>query len=78
MVWDGEDRRRASDWIERDRMLTETHQDVRYITKWIASHEEKCEKKFLKIESDNAVRDKVIYGGLGAVWLLIVIINFIK
>lgn len=67
--WDGQERRDVDkDWLERDRMLSEIHSDMKYLLKWSDDHDRSDDKRFKE------VNDKVVLGMWGVVVCVIIVV----
>lgn len=55
----------SQDSIERDRILSEVHADVKHIMKWTQDHEERDNVRFEKIEKGMVWQNKILYGLVG-------------
>lgn len=71
MSWDGNERRKMSEFdLQRDRLITEMHSDIKHLVKKFDDHAESDEKQFKK-QGDNILwLQRVIYMGLGIVAFL--------
>lgn len=85
MAWDGKDRREGQDWIERDRLLSEVHSDIKHVIEWTKTHTKMDDdrhgdnlNKFDKINASVAFHSKIIYGALGIVGFIEVVSKFLK
>lgn len=76
--WDGTERRKMDrDWIERDRLLSETHSDVRHLVMWSKEHTDDDNKRF-KLMADRILWiEKTVYTAVGAVSLLMIVLKLI-
>jgi len=80
MTWDGKERRKkmTNDWIERDRLLSEVHSDMKHMLAWAKEHNEDDDKRF-KIVGDRVTWiEKMVYTGMGGISLLIIVLRIIK
>ena len=55
------------DDINRDRLLTEVHSDVRHMVEWAEKHDKLDDIRFTRIEKDQAWQNKILYGCVGVV-----------
>ena len=79
MAWDGKDRRHMNqDQIDRDRMLTEVHTDVRHIVLWSKAHDEKDDDRFDSIQKKVDWTMKICYMGIGALAVINTLLKFIN
>jgi hypothetical protein len=80
MTWDGEERRRgvSNDWIERDRLLSEVHSDMKHMLAWAKEHNDDDNTRF-KIVGDRVTGiEKMVWGAVGGLGLLTIILKFIN
>lgn len=74
-MYEGVERRN----VNRDHdILIEIKTDVKHIVEWSKTHDKNDNDRFLKLDKDNAWRDKIIYGGLGIVGFITLVSHFIK
>lgn len=66
------------DWLERDRMLSEIHSDVKHITEWARKHDQSDNDKFKSIGDRVSWIEKMAYGGIGGLALLNIILKVIN
>ena len=80
MTWDGKERREgmSNDWIERDRLLSEVHSDVKHIVQWAKEHHEDDDRRFKIVGDRVSWIEKIAYTGLGGISLLIIILKMVK
>lgn len=79
MSWDGIERRKVSRMEDaiRDKII-ETHTDVKHITEWAKNHTIDDDKKFATITSDINNGKRIIWGGVGIISAVELIMKFIK
>ena len=78
-MWDGKERRGVDqDWVERDRMLTEVHNDVRHIADWAKKHDIDDVNRFAKVTSEIDNGKKVLWGGVGMIAFIEFFAKFLK
>jgi len=79
MDYEGQERRKVDrDWLERDRMLSEIHTDVKYVMKWIDEHDRADDKRFDKISGRISIIEKVCYCGIGGFAIIELFFKFLK
>lgn len=77
--WDGVERRHVDkDWIERDRLLTETHTNVCHIVSWAKDHDKSDNERFQLANKRISWVEKVAYLGIGGLAVLNGLLHFIK
>jgi hypothetical protein len=74
--WKGKERRKQmnQDQIERDRLLTEVHSDVRHIVDWSKKHDDQDTIRFDSMDKRLKWAEKIGYGFIG----VIVFIEFLS
>lgn len=78
MTWDGKERRGMDkDWLERDRILSEVHSDVKHLVDWCKSHEYSDNERFKLANIRIGWIEKVAYVGIGGLGVLSVILKLI-
>lgn len=78
-MWDGIERRAVDrDWVERDRLLSEVHSDVKHIAEWAKKHDEDDTKRFALINKEIESGKKVLWGGVGIIAFLELFSKFFK
>jgi len=76
--WSGKERRKLSnDWIERDRLLSEVHTDMKHLVEWAKSHDKSDNEKFKVIGDRVSWIEKVAYTGIGGIVVLNVVLKLI-
>ena len=79
MQWDGKERRDMnSDWVERDRLLTEVHSDVKHIAEWAKKHDVEDIARFSLVTKEIEVGKKVLWGGVGILAFIEIVTKFFK
>lgn len=79
MTWDGVERRKMTeDWIERDRLLTEVHSDMKHLVKWSKDHNDDDNRRFALVTKEIEVGKKVLWGGVGVLAAVEFIMKLIK
>ena len=79
MTWDGKERRGMNqDQIDRDRMLTEVHTNVKHIVDWSKAHDEKDDTRFASIQSKVDWTTKICYIGIGGAIVINALLKFIN
>jgi hypothetical protein len=77
--WDGKERRLMNqDQINRDRLLSEVHSDIKHLLKWADEHTKDDEKRFKEVDTRMKMAEKVIYGALGIFLFVQFVVNFVK
>ena len=70
-TWDGRERRKMDrDWVERDRLLSEVHSDVKHMVEWAKTHDSSDNNRFKTINDRVSVIEKVAYAGIGGLAML--------
>jgi len=71
-TWSGEERRKGmdKDWLERDRLLSETHAGVQSIKEWAEKHDKEDNARFKEVNDKFKLALKV-----GAVCAIIIVAN---
>jgi hypothetical protein len=60
--WDGSERRKMSQQeIQRDRLLTEVHNDMKHVVKWTEEHDRDDKQRFAD------VNNKLLYGAIALI-----------
>lgn len=78
MTWDRVERRKMEkDWIERDRLLSEVHSDVRHMVAWSKEHDEDDDKRFKIVGDRVSWIEKTVYIGIGGLSLLMVVLKLV-
>ena len=76
MSYDGPERRGMNqDQINRDRLLTEVHQDVKHIVAWAKQHDEDDDTRFATVSTDISWGKKIIFMGIGALAIIELIVR---
>lgn len=76
--WDGVERRKVDkDWIERDRLLSEVHSDIKHMVVWAKEHTEEDNKRFGMVDKRVNWLEKTMWLGIGGLSLLIIIVKLI-
>lgn len=66
--WNGKDRRLMNqDQIERDRLLTEVHSDMKHLVSWSQKHDKNDDDRFEAISHDIEWGKKIIWMAVGIV-----------
>jgi len=77
--WDGKERRNMeSDWLSRDRMLSEIHSDVKHLSNWAREHDQSDNNRFEMVNKRVSWIEKVAYMGIGGLAILNILIKLIK
>ena len=77
--WDGKERRNLDrDWVERDRLLTEVHSDMKHLVDWAKSHDKSDNDRFKVANTRISWIEKVAYLGIGGLGVLSVILKLIN
>ena len=77
--WSGKERRQLNnDWIERDRLLSEVHTDMKHLVEWAKTHDRSDNEKFKVIGDRVSWIEKVAYTGIGGLAVLHVLFRLIK
>ena len=66
------------DQINRDRLLTEVHSDMKHIVTWAKKHDVDDDSRFANIRKDIEVGKRVVYGAIGALVVIEFIIKIVK
>ena len=66
------------DQINRDRLLTEVHSDMKHIVSWAKKHDVDDNDRFASIHKDIDNGKKVIYGAAGVIVFIEFITKVIK
>ena len=78
-MYEGDDRRKMnSDWIERDRLLSEVHSDVKHIAEWAKKHDGEDIFRFAIVTKEIEVGKKVLWGGIGIMAFIEIVTKFFK
>lgn len=77
--WDGKERRQrmSQDQIERDRLLTEVHSDIKHIVTWSKKHDVDDDTRFEKLDGRLKWAERMCYGAIG-VYIFIQVFHLIK
>ena len=67
-----------NDWIERDRLLSEVHADMKHLVEWAKSHDKSDNEKFKLIGDRVTWIEKVAYTGIGGLVVLNVFLKLIN
>lgn len=79
MTWDGTERRNMDrDAVERDRLLTELHADMKYLVKTMDAHVLLDEKRFEEVRDKIEFHQKMVYGFIGIIGFVEVLLRFTK
>ena len=77
--WDGKERRGVErDWIERDRLLTEVHQDMKHLLSWTETHEQSDNSRFELANKRITWVEKVAYLGIGGLATLNIFLKLLN
>lgn len=75
----GEERRTMNqDQINRDRLLSEVHSDVKHILKWSEDHTKEDAERFDSIDKRIKWAEKILYGALGVFLFVEFLVKFSK
>jgi len=78
-MWDGNERRAMDkDWLERDRMLSEIHTNMKHMTEWAKSHDQSDNDRFKIANSRVAWIEKIAYMGIGGLAVLQIILKVVN
>lgn len=66
------------DQIDRDRLLTETHSNVKHIAEWCEGHDDKDDKRFEKVNHEIESGKKLVWGGVGVIAAFEFLARFLK
>ena len=78
-MYEGQERRKMErDWLERDRLLTEVHADMKYFLKWADEHDRSDNHRFEKANSRIGFVEKIAYCGIGGLATLEIVLKIIK
>ena len=78
-MYEGPERRHMDkDWVERDRLLTEVHSDVKHIVKWSIDHNKEDNDRFAVVTKEIESGKKILWGGVGIIGFLQLVSRFIK
>ena len=75
---DKERRKMNEDWIERDRLLSEVHSDMKHLVTWAKEHDTSDNNRFKTIGDRVSWVEKVAYLGIGGLAVLNVFLKFIN
>ena len=64
--------------VERDRLLTEVHSDIKHLVKWTEAHAMDDKENFRELRKSQEFIKKVVYGGIGVIAFIEFISRFIK
>ena len=78
MPWDGKENRKLmnQDQIDRDRLLTEVHANVKQIVVWAEKHDKLDTERFSEVKKQIGWMQKVLFMGLGAWTFFITLLKF--
>ena len=77
--WNGIERRKLDrDWVERDRLLTEVHSDVKHMVEWSKSHDQSDNDRFKIANARISWVEKIAYLGIGGLAMLQILIRIFK
>jgi hypothetical protein len=65
------------DWVERDRLLSEVHSDVKHMVEWAKSHDQSDNNRFKAIGERVSWVEKVAYLGIGGLAVLNIVLKVI-
>ena len=68
----------SQDWIERDRLLSETHSDVKHLVEWSKAHTADDDKRFKEVKADIETGKKLVWGGAGIIVALEFVMKLFK
>ena len=66
------------DQIERDRLLTEVHTNVKNMVEWSKKHDIHDDQRFVKVDSDIEWLKRLAGIGIGAILTINIILKLIK
>lgn len=66
------------DQVNRDRLLSEVHADIKHLLKWADEHTKDDENRFKEVDGRMKVAEKIIYGSLGIFLFIEFVVNFVK
>ena len=76
--WDGVERRNMSqDQVNRDRLLTEVHSDMKHLLDWARTHDTSDNDRFDAINKRTAWVEKIAYCGIGGLAVLNIVLKAI-
>jgi len=77
--WDGSERRKNvdKDWLERDRMLSEIHTDMKHLTDWAKSHDQSDNNRFQIVEKRITWIEKTVWVGIGGLSLIMIVLKLV-
>lgn len=79
MSYNGPERRKMNqDQIDRDRLLSEVHADMKHLIAWSKEHDDSDTTRFEKADKRIAWVEKVAYVGMGGLAVLNIILKAIK
>ena len=67
----------GQDWIDRDRLLTEVHRDIKHIVEWAKSHDNFDNERFKNANTRISWIEKVAYIGIGGLAVLNILVRII-
>lgn len=78
--WDGRERRKRmnQDQVDRDRLLTEVHSDVKHIVLWSKKHDEDDTERFEELNKRVRWAEKMLYGAIGVFVMIEFLFKAIK
>jgi len=77
--WDGRTERRkmSEDWIERDRLLSEVHSDMKHLLEWAKTHDNSDNTRFKAIGDRVSWVEKIAYVGIGGLAVLNIFLKLV-
>ena len=77
--WDGKERRHMTPGeVERDRLLTEVHSDIKHLVKSFDNHLVEDQSNFKSIREGQKFLERIVYGALGIAAFITFAVQFIK
>lgn len=77
--WDGRERRGMNqNEMERDRLLTEVHSDVKHLVKSFDYHLVEDNSNFKSLRDGQKFLERIVYGALGMAALVTFLAQFVK
>ena len=73
----GERRKMDRDWIERDRILSELHSDMKHLVEWSKTHDQLDNNRFKFIGDRVSSIEKMAYLGIGGLAVLDIFMKLI-
>lgn len=77
--WDGKERRSMNqDQIDRDRLLTEIHSDMKHILNWSEKHDASDDKRFKEVNLKTDWTIRIACMGIGGLVVLQFILKILR